>query len=67
MAREGVQNMIRRHRVAIADAARNDETLPDAAETAAKLAQLTFSQVRRSARANLELACKKPTTHRWSR
>ncbi|AWM92346.1 hypothetical protein DJ564_16735 [Pseudomonas sp. 31-12] len=67
MASEGVQTMIRRHRVAIADAARNDETLLDAAETAAKLAQLTFSQVRRSARANLELACKKPTTHRWSR
>jgi hypothetical protein len=59
MATCSVQDVIRRHRVAIADAARNDEALLDATETAAKLAQLTFSQVRRSARANRQLACKK--------
>ncbi|MBF4560346.1 hypothetical protein H7698_30225 [Pseudomonas sp. p50] len=59
MATCSVQDLIRRHRVAIADAARNDETLLGATETAAKLAQLTFSQVRRSARANRQLACKK--------
>ena len=55
MATNSVQAVIRRHRVAIADAARNDETLLGAAETSAKLAQLTFSQVQRSARANLEV------------
>ena len=59
MATCSVQDVIRRHKVAIADAARNDETLLCATETAAKLAQLTFSQVRRSARANRQLVCNK--------
>lgn len=55
MATNGVQGLIRRHRWAIAEAARNDVALVDAVETAAKLAKLTFSQVRRSSRANLDL------------
>lgn len=59
MAICSVQDVIRRNRVAIADAARNDETLLGAIETAAKLSQLTFSQVRRSARANQQLVCNK--------
>ncbi|MFD2642737.1 hypothetical protein [Pseudomonas japonica] len=60
MTAGSADGVIQRHRVAISDAARNDEMLPDAPETAAKLRQLTFSQVRRSARANFELAGKKP-------
>lgn len=59
MAICSVQDVIRRNRVAIADAARNDETLLGATETAAKLSQLTFSQVRRSARANRQVVCNK--------
>ncbi|PZW64979.1 hypothetical protein F475_01053 [Pseudomonas sp. URMO17WK12:I6] len=58
MTISGIQALIRRHRAAIADAARNDEALLGATEIAKKLAQLTFSQVRRSARANRQLACK---------
>lgn len=45
------QAMIRRLRGAIADAARDDSALPNAPETASKIEQLTFSQVRRSIRA----------------
>jgi hypothetical protein len=59
MTISGIQALIRRHRAAIADAARNDEALLGATEIAKKLAQLTFSQVRRSARANRQLAGKK--------
>jgi hypothetical protein len=59
MTISGIQALIRRHRAAIADAAKNDEALLGATEIAKKLAQLTFSQVRRSARANRQLACKK--------
>lgn len=45
------QAMIRQLRGAIADAARGDRMLPNAIETALKIEQLTFSQVRRSTRA----------------
>lgn len=45
------QAMIRRLRGAIAEAARGDKVLPSASETALKIEQLTFSQVRRSMRA----------------
>ncbi|WLH54629.1 hypothetical protein [Pseudomonas tolaasii] len=53
MSTSTARYVIRTQRSVIANAARDDEQLLDAAETAAKLDQLTFSLVRRSARANL--------------
>ncbi|MEX5528371.1 hypothetical protein [Pseudomonas syringae] len=56
MSTSTAQYLIRSQRSVIANAARDDQQLLDAAETAEKLDQLTFSQVRRTARANLAFA-----------
>lgn len=53
MTLECAQLQIRRQRRIIAEAARNDEQLLNRAKTAAKLEQLSFALVRRSALANL--------------
>ncbi|WP_455922640.1 hypothetical protein [Pseudomonas putida] len=53
MATTTAQHLIVSQRSAIANAARHDEQLVDGVETARKIEQLTFSQIRRSARANL--------------
>lgn len=56
MSTSTAQYLIRNQRSVIGNAARDDQQLLDAARTAEKLDQLTFSQVRRSARANLAFA-----------